>query len=69
MCETRSQADVKTHLKANMVGELDLNWMYLSPDSMYYEYTNNVSDIIEDGELLDQIKNCKLLKSLLHEIR
>ena len=34
MCETRSQADVKTHLKANIVGEGGLNLIYLAPGSI-----------------------------------
>jgi hypothetical protein len=34
MCETWSQADVKTHLEANIVGECGLNLIYLAPDSI-----------------------------------
>ena len=40
----------------------------LSGSRQYYEHTIDVSDIRKDAELLDQINNCELLKSLLHEI-
>jgi len=34
MCETRSQTDAQTHLKANIVGECGSNLIYLAPDSI-----------------------------------
>lgn len=34
MCETQLQTDVKTHFKANIVGECGLNLIYLAPDSI-----------------------------------
>jgi len=62
MRETRSQADVKTHLTAKYCGRV-LSKFHLSGSRLHYEHTSDISYIIEDEELLDQIKNCMLLKS------